>query len=247
MRFSANAGLTVGKIFLTAVLALTLALSAEAQERSGFGDVSRDQAQWCLNSTISEPASTPAAAESLALGKRIEVTNYVMDFEGDHSLDVATVVEQAFSGYASYMIHLHLASGAEQSIAVTAPPGGLRLEMHDMTGDKVPNDLVLRPTLIHWLPTVLVNDGHDHFAVAISNHLVDSLSSGQYLQSRGSDARGTAALMSSGLKAGGLTRGRELFPHLRKLPLAPATQAVVPRWEVATSSGRAPPTHITST
>ena len=32
-----------------------------------------------------------------------------------------------------------------------------------MTGDKVPNDVVLRPALLRWLPTVLVNDGHEHF------------------------------------------------------------------------------------
>jgi hypothetical protein len=243
MNLAQKFGLKLAKDLWTVGLACALALTT-AQARSE--DLVRAQTQARVNDTVLEPTSTPVS-ESLVQGDRLEVTNYVMDFEGDHSLDVATVVEQAFSGYASYMIHLHLASGAEQSIAVTAPPGGLRLEMHDMTGDKVPNDLVLRPTLIHWLPTVLVNDGHDHFAVVISNHVPDSLSSGQDLQSRGSDARGIVALMSSGFKAGGLARGRELFPQLRKLFLPPTTQAVVPRWELTTSSGRAPPPHITST
>jgi hypothetical protein len=169
-----------------------------------------------------------------------------MNFEGDHSLDAATVVEQASSGYASYTVRLHLASGAEQSIALTAPPGGLRLEMHDMTGDQVPNDLLLRPALTHWLPTVLVNDGHGHFAVAISDHPLDSLSCGEDLESRGSDARGTAALVSSGFKTIGPIRGRELFPQQREILLAPKTHAFFPRSEITTSSGRAPPALMTS-
>jgi hypothetical protein len=244
MNLAQKVGLKLAKGLWTVGLACTLALTA-AQARSE--NLVRGQTRACVNSNVSESASTPVSGELPALRNRMEVTQYVMDFDGDHSLDLATVVEQAIGAYSQYTVHLHLASGAEQSIAVSAPPGGLRLEMHDMTGDKVRNDLVLRPTLVHWLPTVLVNDGHDHFAVVISNHLLDSLSSGEDLQSRRSDARGTAALMSSGFKAGGLTRDRELFPQLRELLLAPTTQAVVPRWELTTSSGRAPPTHVSST
>jgi hypothetical protein len=220
-------------------LAFALALTAAAQGR--WEDMGRGPTQADANKTVSEPISAPVAPEAPALGNHRKVTQYVMDFDGDHSLDLATVVEQAVGEYSRYTVQLHLASGAEQSIAVTAPPGGLRLEMRDMTGDKVPNDLVLMPALIHWHTTVLVNDGHDHFAVVISNHPPDSLSCGQDLESRGSDARGTMALMPSGFKADGVTRGRELFPQLRELLLAPTTQAVFPRWEHITSSGRAPP------
>jgi hypothetical protein len=91
-----------------------------------------------------------------------------LDFDGDHSLDAATVIEQPSVGYAKYTVQLHLASGAEQSFVVMAPPGGLQVEMRDMTGDNIPNDVVLRPALLRWLPTVLVNDGHQHFEVAWS-------------------------------------------------------------------------------
>ena len=247
MRPGSKFGLTLLAIFLWIVgLALALALSARTHEDSGFRDLSRSQPQVCVNTSVSEPVSTPVASESLASVSRMQVTKYVMNYEGDHSLDVATVVERVFTGYANYTVQLHLASGAEQSIALTAPPGGLQLEMRDMTGDKVPNDLVLSPAIIHWLPTVLVNDGRDHFAVVISNHPPDSLLSGQDLQSRGNDRRGTAALMPSGFNAGNLTRGRELFPQLRELRLALTSQAVVPHWELTTSSGRAPPALITS-
>jgi len=99
---------------------------------------------------------------------RSEIKNYFLDFDGDHSLDVATVTEQPSAGYTKYTVELHLASGAEQSVIVRAPPGGLQVEMHDMTGDRVQNDVVLRPALLRWLPTVLVNDGHEHFEVAVS-------------------------------------------------------------------------------
>jgi hypothetical protein len=239
MRLVVNVGSTLGKVLWIAGLVLTLALSAGARGRSE--NISNGQAQACVNAIVAEHFSIPVATESPTLADRRKVTEYVMDFDGDHSLDLATVVEQVVGAYSHYTVQLHLASGAEQSIALTAPPGGFRLEMHDMTGDKVPNDLVLRPALVHWLPTVLVNDGHDHFAVVISNHSPDSLSSGQDLESRGSDAPGTAALMPSGFKAGNLSRGRELFPQLRELLLSPTTQAVFPRREHTTSSGRAPP------
>ena len=239
MKLAAKLDLKLVKILWTVAVALAIPLCAGARQRSE--NVGRRQTQADANEIVPEPVSTRAAPESSATGNRSEVTSYVMDFDGDHSLDLATVVEQAIGEYSRYTVQLRLASGAEQSIAVTAPPGGLRLEMRDMTGDNVANDLVLRPALIHWLPTVLVNDGHDHFAVVISNHPPDSLSSGQDLESGGSDARGTAALMPSGFKAGGLTRGRELFPQLRELLLSPTARPVFPRWEDPTSSGRAPP------
>ena len=240
MKLAAKFDLKLVTILWTVAVSLAIPLCAGARQRSE--DVGRRSTQADANEIVAEAVSAPAAPESPALGNHRRVTQYVMDFDGDHSLDLATVVEQAIGEYSRYTVQLQLASGAEQSIAVTAPPGGLRLEMRDMTGDNVANDLVLTPALIQWLPTVLVNDGHDHFAVVISNHPRDSLSCGQDLESGGSAARGTAALMPSGFKAGGLTRGRELFPQLRELLLAPTTQAVFPRWEHATSSGRAPPT-----
>jgi hypothetical protein len=168
-----------------------------------------------------------------------------MDLEGDHSVDVATVVEQVFSGYASYTVQLHLASGAEQSIVVKAPPGGLQIEMHDMTGDQVPNDLVLRPALLCWLPTILLNDGHDHFAVAISSDPPDSLSSGQELASGGNDGRATAALISSCLKVGGLPHSEEFFQQFREHLHSSSIAVAVPRSEYTSSSGRAPPAFVT--
>jgi hypothetical protein len=244
MRFWPNFGLELDKVFWTAGLVLSMALSVGAQEKSA--NIGRAQTHVSLKTMVSDPVSNPVATEAPQRGDRREVTRYVMDFDGDHSLDLATVVEQAIGAYSRYTVQLHLASGTEQSVAVTAPPGGLRLEMKDMTGDKVRNDLVLRPALIHWLPTVLVNDGHNHFAIVISNHLADSFSSGQNFESGGNDARATAALMSSGFKARGFTSARKFVPQLRETLLVPITKAIVPWWKLTVSSGRAPPALVAS-
>ncbi|HZV60381.1 MAG TPA: hypothetical protein VFF42_08560 [Candidatus Eremiobacteraceae bacterium] len=96
-----------------------------------------------------------------------KVTHCATDREGDHSLNVVTMVEQAVSGYAQYTIRLQLASGAEQVFALAAPPGGLQPEMRDMSGDHIANDLVLVPSLFLSPPTVLLNDGLNHFELAV--------------------------------------------------------------------------------
>jgi hypothetical protein len=173
---------------------------------------------------------------------RSEIKNYFLDFDGDHSLDIATVIEQPSAGYAKYTVELHLASGAEQSVIVRAPPGGLQVEMHDMTGDKIPNDVVLRPALLRWLPTVLVNDGHEHFEVALSGPDPSSFSSNEDLGSRSRDSQTFALLMSSGFKAVRLPNSRRLFdPQLQECLLPSFTQTVTNRLGHASSPGRAPP------
>ena len=165
-----------------------------------------------------------------------------MDFDGDHSLDVATVIEQRSAGYTKYTVELHLASGAEQSVVVSAPPGGLQVEMHDMTGDRVQNDVVLRPALLRWLPTVLVNDGHEHFEVAVSGPDPSSFSSNEDLGSRRRDSQTFALLMSSGFKAVHLPNGSRLFdPQLQECLFSSFTQTVTNRLGHASSPGRAPP------
>jgi len=171
-----------------------------------------------------------------------QVRNYFMDFAGDHSLDVATVIEQASAGYAKYTVQLHLASGGEQSVVVSAPPGGLQIEMHDMTGDKVPNDIVLRPVFLQWLPTVLVNDGHEHFEVAVSGTELSSFSSREDLGSRRRDSQTFAFLMSSGLKTVHVPISSRLSdPQFRQSLFSSFSQPTTDRLGHASSPGRAPP------
>jgi hypothetical protein len=171
-----------------------------------------------------------------------EIRKYFMDFDGDHSLDVATVIEQSSAGYTKYTVQLHLASGAEQSVVVSAPPGGLQVEMLDMTGDKVQNDVVLRPALVRWLPTVLVNDGHEHFEVAVSGTDHNHILSNEDLGSRRHDTQTFALLMSSGFRAVHLPDSRRWFDkHLRKRLFTSFTQTGTDRLGHASSPGRAPP------
>jgi hypothetical protein len=177
-----------------------------------------------------------------APNKQPEVKNYFLDFDGDHSLDAATVIEQPSAGYTKYTVELHLASGAEQSVVVTAPPGGLQVEMRDMTGDKVPNDVVLRPALLRRLPTVLVNDGHEHFDVAVSGTDPSSLSTNENLGSRRRDSQTFALLTASGFKAVHLPNSRRVFdPQLQECLFSTFNRTVTDRLGHASSSGRAPP------
>src|ERR1700719_433106 len=97
-----------------------------------------------------------------------ENTHYAMGFGDAPRLDVEAIVDEVLALYTRYTLRLHPASGADQTIVVSAPVGGLELEMRDMTGDGIPNDLVVTPALLHLPLMVLVNDGNDHFTVAIS-------------------------------------------------------------------------------
>ena len=191
--------------------------------------------------SIGERHANPVQAGHIAV-PRFEVRNYFMNFAGDHSVDLATVIEQPSAGSTKYIVRLRLASGAEQSVTVSAPPGGLQIEMHDMTGDKIPNDVILRPTLARWLPTVLVNDGHEHFEVAISGTSPKSFSTGEDLGSRPPDSQTFAILMSSGFKAIHLPNNRRVSdPQLQESPCDIFTQTVTNRLGHASSPGRAPP------
>jgi hypothetical protein len=173
----------------------------------------------------------------------VEIKNYFMDYAGDHSLDAATVIEQPTLEYAKYIVRLHLASGVEQSVVVSAPPGGLQIEMQDMTGDKIANDVVLRPALVRWLPTVLINDGHEHFSVAVSGTDAASFSSPDNLGSRKPDSQIFALMMSSGFKSVHLLNRRRPFgPQHRESLLYSCTLTLATCSIQSTSAGRAPPT-----
>jgi hypothetical protein len=110
-----------------------------------------------------------ASTFRIRMGEKVFVIQgRIQGVKADHSLEAAIVAEQVFARYSLYTVRLQFASGAEQSIAITAPPGGLRPEMWDMSGDNVPNDLVLTSRLLRSPLIVLLNDGHDHLTVAVS-------------------------------------------------------------------------------
>jgi hypothetical protein len=177
------------------------------------------------------------------LDDHLGITRYVTEHDGDHSLEAAIAAEQVFARYSLYTVRLQFASGAEQSIAITAPPGGLRPEMRDMSGDSVPNDLVLTSRLLRSPLIVLLNDGHDHLTVAVSP---DSFASGEGRALGARQTHSASALMSSNFKAGGLTNGGALFhPRPEENLLSPITQRVAESPKNSSSSGRAPPALLT--
>jgi hypothetical protein len=174
-----------------------------------------------------------------------EESRRATDIDGDRGLDVATVVEQTSSRYAQYTVQLQLASGAKESIAVVAPPGGLQLKMLDMTGDNVANDLILIPALVRWPLTVLLNDGHDHYTVAITGHLPDRLGSGEDRASSSQHVQSIVALLSSGSESSCLANVRTLFsPQMDSKPLFSIVPSVAERLSFLSSAGRAPPASL---
>lgn len=166
----------------------------------------------------------------------------VVGFDGDRKLDIATDVGQSAGGIVHYELHLNLGAGKEQSIEIVGPPGGLNTEVRDMTGDNVRNDLLLTPSLLCWPPTVLVNDGHDHFAVAISGVTPESISSREELASTPIEPQGTAGLISPGFQTGGLASAREIAPPRLQEPLSLCSgEGFAASPENSSKSGRAPP------
>ena len=243
MRPVTSLGLKLGIVLWAGALGLTLALSAGA--RLYPRDKSRTGNRAYATKFCQESFSTSTVPEPTEASNHEQVTQYAMDSDGDHSLDLATVIEQTVGGYARYTVQLRLASGSEQSIDVTAPSGGLELEMRDMSGDSVPNDLILRPALTRWLPTILLNDGHDHFAVVISGTDPGFFACGQELASKESEDQGTIALISSGFKAGRPVKDGGLFlPRFQEELHSPTTQTNAKSLRHSSSSGRAPPTHV---
>lgn len=160
---------------------------------------------------------------------------------GTDALSAVAVVSQNLVLSTRYTVRVRLSGGDEQVFAITAPPGGLQLEVRDMTGDDVRNDLILRPALIHWPLIVLLNDGHDHFTVAISATLPTSVDSGSRA-SRGRQIPEIAALMSASLKAGSQFSSRQIWDStLQRRLLPPLAQTVANEVAHRSVLGRAPP------
>jgi hypothetical protein len=189
-----------------------------------------------LRSAVSHDSSAP---------KNHGASQETVGFEDEESLSAAAVVNENLSASTRYTVRVRLSGGDEQVISITAPPGGLQLEVRDMTGDDVRNDLVLRPALIHWPLIVLLNDGHDHFTVAISATLPSSVDSGSRA-SRSRQRPETAALTSSSPKAGPQASSRQILGStLQRAFLPPLAQRVANQLAHRSVLGRAPPAFAT--
>ena len=229
---------------LTPKLWLALALTLWSGVRAHSQDMSGGEFQAGVGDYATVSSSIILASPSVTSSNHERVTRYATRFAGDHSLEEATVVEQAFARYTRYTVWLQFASGAEQFVVVTAPPGGLQLEMRDMNGDRVPNDLVLTTKLLRLPLIVLLNEGHDHLAVAISP---GSFTTGEGRASGPHQVYLASALATPGLKRGGHANSGDLhFPQLEEKLLAPPAQVLTKRADCSSASGRAPPALATA-
>jgi hypothetical protein len=172
---------------------------------------------------------------------RQRLTRYATEIDGDHSLDAATIAENGFDRFALYTVRLEFASGREQSIAVTAPPGGLQPEMRDMSGDKIPNDVVLTSKLLRSPLVVLLNDGHDHLTVAVSP---GSFASREEEASEGHPAYRASLLVPQAFRPIGLGNRRKFIRCGSRERLAPSrAPGLAELAGHASDIGRAPPEH----
>jgi len=225
------------KLSTRVLVMLALAVSVGAAAR--LEDVLQGQVQAELTSQAHTVSSTLVACDPSPLGIHLKVTHYATGFDGDHSLQEATVVEQAFARYTLYTVRLQFASGAEQSVVLTAPPGGLEPEIRDMSGDSVPNDLILTPRLFRLPLIVLLNEGRDHLTVAIAP---GSFTSGEGRASGPHQTHLASALVTSGFKKAQLPNcGSTPDPQLKESLLSPLTRAPASHADGSSASGRAPP------
>lgn len=182
-------------------------------------------------SAIPHESSAPEKLENVALS----------DVNGHRVFSTAALIEQDLERSTSYTVRVQVANGDEQLIPVTAPPGGLQLEVRDMTGDNVRNDLVLRPALFHWPLIVLLNDGHDHFKAVITADLPSNVDSRR--QASGSqEIPVVAAFRASSSKTGLEANGRQILAlTLQRGFLPPLAQRVPSQDGYRSVLGRAPP------
>ena len=228
---------SIPKFLLALAFAFSFGADARAQEVA-CGRLPAEANNHGLTSS-----SNSCLPEPSGWNNHIKVTRFTTRFDGDHSLEAMAVGEQLFARYSLYTVRLQFASGAEQSLAVTAPPGGLRPEMRDMSGDNVPNDVVLTSGLRRLPVIVLLNEGHDHLTVAISP---GSFSSGDGRASRSHQTQRVLALPSSRFKSSGLAKYGELYlSQSQGSLLSPVGSNLASRAAYAHSSERAPPILLT--
>jgi hypothetical protein len=214
--------------------ATRLPTNADQVAPGGSGDRQTARLQTVDGQTrdLQIDASPPA-------GYHQRIIRYTTEGDGDHSLDAATVAEQAFGRYALYVVRLQFASGHEESIAVTAPPGGLQPEMRDMSGDHVANDVVLTSKVLRSPLVVLLNDGHDHLTVEVSP---GSFATDGNRASGGHPAHHVLALASLRFRLARLANeGAVVFPELSERMPFPIATLPNDHAMLASNAERAPP------
>lgn len=106
----------------------------------------------------------PQKRASLPIPSRSQFA--IDDFDGDNRPDLASVEAGQPDGCDTrYQIRFQLATGPLQTIALTAPVGGLQVRSRDVNGDSYP-DVVVTTFWTNQPVAVLLNDGLGNFSQA---------------------------------------------------------------------------------
>ncbi|MGD0906360.1 MAG: VCBS repeat-containing protein [Candidatus Acidiferrales bacterium] len=168
------------------------------------------------------------------------------DFDGDRKPDLAEVqVERSNSQTTQYSIKVHLTSGPDQSMAVTAPFGGLRIVPRDVNGDNAP-DLVVSTSFQHEPVAVFLNDGHGNFSRAEAASFPSAFVESDTNWITASTNRTTDALGVPPQSNFGLCLQAETLPCYRlRADLIPVPNpGFLPSAFLTSHAGRAPPSQI---
>jgi len=168
------------------------------------------------------------------------------DFDGDRKPDLAEVqVEKSNSKSTQYSIKVHLTSGSDQSIGVTAPFGGLQIVPRDVNGDNA-LDLVVSTSFEHQPVAIFLNDGHGNFSRAETSSFPDAFGKSDTKwktdpTTRSTDALGVPPQSNIGL----CLQAESLQCYRLRAHLVPAPNpGFLPSALLTSRAGRAPPSEV---
>jgi hypothetical protein len=212
----------ISAVFAVAVVPLSFALCS--QLRDGRHSL------LALPYRASASAGVPASGFAMA------------DFTGDTHPDVATAELDRFdSPSAHYSIEIQLSEGGRQTLALTAPFGGLLITAKDVTGDGN-LDLIVRSAPSHVPVAVLLNDGRGHFSLAKLATFAQVLREAPYhLAARADQTYFAATLISPEPYTIAWQNVSIRNPRLQGDMLLPANFSASTRLLLSFGSNRAPP------
>src|SRR5258708_40275962 len=183
-------------------------------------------------------------AAASALPAQVATHFAIADFDGDNRPDLASVhIGQSSSRSTRYWIAFHLSGGSRQTVAITAPTGGLQITSRDVNGDSFP-DVIVPTALTNKPVAILLNDGLGNFTASnpaeFQSAFTASETSWTFAAEEIRDA--AAALLLSRCVSGDCrTERRSSLPReiTRLLALRSGSASLLP--SVSPFMGRAPP------
>ncbi len=183
-------------------------------------------------------------AAASALPAQVATHFAIADFDGDNRPDLASVhVDQSSPSNTRYWIAFHLSGGSGQTVAITAPTGGLQITSSDVNGDDFP-DVIVTTAWTNKPVAILLNDGFGNFARSDPAEFQNAFTASETSWTSAADEiRDTAAalLLSRCIPGDCRSAGRSLSSRGMTLLLAARPDAASILASVSPYIGRAPP------